>query len=261
VAPAIRLILATFIFYTIDSIIWTGETFFRGLTNTETPLHLRVVYLLVCPVLGFFAGWRPGAFLRVFYPLAAFFFILTQALRFIHMPILDAITGPICMIFALGVFLSLSFILLDLAIPRGFFYTAVVIYIPCWMFSLFGAAFATRIHLGQASSMLFLSFMMVLFILLVWKDRAPKEKATCSPCPPAPQPDSREVRDALYKERGLSKREIEVAELLLQGYQRQKIADTLFVSLWTVNSHVRNLYDKLNVSSLTGFFALFRDDN
>jgi DNA-binding CsgD family transcriptional regulator len=271
VAPTLRLILATFIFYTMDSIIWTGETFFRGLTNTETPLHLRVVYLLVCPVLGFFAGGRSRFFLRVFYPVAAFFLVLAQALHFTRIPVLDAIIGPASMIFALGVFLSLPFILLDLALPPSFFYTAVALYIPCWIVSLFSAAFISRIPLDHAGSMLFLSLILALFLLLVWKDRAPTEKAASAPdsvinvVRDAPiqqeafQPDSRQRRDALYKERNLTTREVEIAELLLQGCPRHNIADTLFVSHWTVNSHIRNLYQKLNVSSLTGFFALFRD--
>jgi DNA-binding CsgD family transcriptional regulator len=287
IAPVLRLILATFTFYVIDDNLWTGTTFFGHLTNTkiDTPPLLHILYLLACPVLGFFAGRRARGFLRVFYPLAAFFFILTQALRFTHLPELAVITDPVAMLFALGVFISLSFILLDLDIPAGFFYTAVVIYIPCWMFALFSAAFISRMSLDKAGSMVFLSLIVVLFLFLIRKDKAPfgslraapKEKVASPsvsvitspqsvgnaasdalPQQEALPPDSRLAPYALYKKRNLTKREIEIAELLLQGYQRQKIADTLFISLWTVKTHIRNIYEKLSVSSLAEFFALFR---
>lgn len=48
---------------------------------------------------------------------------------------------------------------------------------------------------------------------------------------------------------GLSPREIEILELIDQGYTNQKIADTLFVSLSTVKTHTSNLYSKLDVNN------------
>jgi DNA-binding NarL/FixJ family response regulator len=49
----------------------------------------------------------------------------------------------------------------------------------------------------------------------------------------------------------LTDREREVLEQLAQGYRYKEIADRLSVSLDTVRTHVRNLYDKLHVSSRT----------
>lgn len=49
----------------------------------------------------------------------------------------------------------------------------------------------------------------------------------------------------------LTEREREVLEQLAQGYRYKEIADRLSVSLDTVRTHVRNLYDKLHVSSRT----------
>lgn len=49
----------------------------------------------------------------------------------------------------------------------------------------------------------------------------------------------------------LSKREKEILELLTQGFRYKEIADQLFISQETVRTHVRNLYEKLQVQSRT----------
>jgi DNA-binding CsgD family transcriptional regulator len=47
----------------------------------------------------------------------------------------------------------------------------------------------------------------------------------------------------------LSRREREVAELVARGATNQSIADTLFLSVKTVESHLRNIFAKVGVSS------------
>lgn len=49
----------------------------------------------------------------------------------------------------------------------------------------------------------------------------------------------------------LSKRELEVLELLAAGHSNQEIANLLFVSLNTVKTHTSNLFSKLGVSRRT----------
>lgn len=51
----------------------------------------------------------------------------------------------------------------------------------------------------------------------------------------------------LISELELSKREIEVLELLAQGHSNQEIAAQLYVSLSTVKAHNQNLFEKLDV--------------
>ena len=45
----------------------------------------------------------------------------------------------------------------------------------------------------------------------------------------------------------LSKRELEILNLLAQGHSNQEIAAKLFVSLSTVKTHIQNLFEKLDV--------------
>lgn len=47
----------------------------------------------------------------------------------------------------------------------------------------------------------------------------------------------------------LSKREQEILENLSKGYRYKEIADKLFVSIETVRTHIRNIYEKLQVNS------------
>lgn len=50
---------------------------------------------------------------------------------------------------------------------------------------------------------------------------------------------------------GISKREHEVLELMVQGLSNQEIADKLFVSVNTIKTHSSNLFQKLGVSRRT----------
>lgn len=47
----------------------------------------------------------------------------------------------------------------------------------------------------------------------------------------------------------LSRREQEVLELLSKGYRYKEIADKLFLSFETIRTHVRNIYEKLQVNN------------
>jgi DNA-binding NarL/FixJ family response regulator len=47
----------------------------------------------------------------------------------------------------------------------------------------------------------------------------------------------------------LSRREQEILEQLSRGFRYKEIADNLFVSIETVRTHIRNIYEKLQVNS------------
>jgi two-component system, NarL family, response regulator LiaR len=50
---------------------------------------------------------------------------------------------------------------------------------------------------------------------------------------------------------GISKRELEVLQLMASGLSNQEIADRLFVSLNTIKTHTSNLFVKLDVKRRT----------
>ena len=52
----------------------------------------------------------------------------------------------------------------------------------------------------------------------------------------------------------LTKRELEVLCKMADGYSQKQIADLLFVSPNTINSHTQHIYEKLNVH--TGIHAV-----
>lgn len=54
-----------------------------------------------------------------------------------------------------------------------------------------------------------------------------------------------------YNRLGISKRELEVLELMAQGLSNQEIADKLFLSLNTIKTHSANLFIKLDAKRRT----------
>ena len=60
-----------------------------------------------------------------------------------------------------------------------------------------------------------------------------------------------QIDDLMGKNKGLSKRELEVLLLMGNGLTNQEIADNLFVSPNTVKTHISNIYFKLKVKRRT----------
>lgn len=60
-----------------------------------------------------------------------------------------------------------------------------------------------------------------------------------------------QLNETALNELGISKRELEVLELMAQGCSNQEIATRLFVSLNTVKTHSSRLFEKLDVNRRT----------
>ena len=65
------------------------------------------------------------------------------------------------------------------------------------------------------------------------------------------RPDSFSLNERELDNLNISKRELEVLQLMSEGLSNTEIAERLFVSLSTVKTHSRNLFDKLGVSRRT----------
>lgn len=53
----------------------------------------------------------------------------------------------------------------------------------------------------------------------------------------------------LMKQFNFTKRETEIIELIFQGYNNQQISEKLFISIFTVKSHINNIFKKLGVNN------------
>ena len=68
--------------------------------------------------------------------------------------------------------------------------------------------------------------------------------------PEQPKPSKSQIPESELVE-PLSKREIEVLQLIAEGLTNQEIATRLYLSLHTVKVHARNIYGKLGVKNRT----------
>jgi two-component system, NarL family, response regulator LiaR len=59
------------------------------------------------------------------------------------------------------------------------------------------------------------------------------------------------LNETALNQLGLSKRELEVLQLMAQGLSNKEIAQQLFVSLSTIKTHANNLFDKMGVERRT----------
>ncbi|MEP3209267.1 MAG: response regulator transcription factor [Maribacter sp.] len=63
------------------------------------------------------------------------------------------------------------------------------------------------------------------------------------------QPKTFVLNQAALESLQLTKREYEILQLIVQGYNNADIANNLFLSLSTIKTHVSNLYSKMNVKN------------
>ena len=60
-----------------------------------------------------------------------------------------------------------------------------------------------------------------------------------------------------YNNFNLTKREIEIANFILENNSYKNIANTIFISEGTVTKHASNIYKKCNVENKAEFILLF----
>ena len=81
-----------------------------------------------------------------------------------------------------------------------------------------------------------------------WLDPAIAKMVLSSVKKEKPQ-QSEEEKNALLNSYGLTERELETLQLIVDGYQNQEIADKLFISISTAKAHVHNILQKLYCKS------------
>ena len=128
----------------------------------------------------------------------------------------------------------------------------------------------------SAPSMLFLAYAVIMVILVILylqiepyflytlRRKIPEEvqQAAAEPVKqelPAQEEESAPVEETLCVDSPfavLSKRELEVVDLIARGYSNAEIANVLVISVHTVNDHTKKIYRKLNVHSRLEVAAL-----
>ena len=68
---------------------------------------------------------------------------------------------------------------------------------------------------------------------------------------PVPAPQSFTLNEQRLKDLGITRRELEILELIARGMSNREIADKLFVSENTVKTHSSRLFDKLSARRRT----------
>jgi DNA-binding CsgD family transcriptional regulator len=66
--------------------------------------------------------------------------------------------------------------------------------------------------------------------------------------------------DALVRKFDISEREKEVLVQLASGKSNSEIADSLFISINTVKTHIKNIYEKLNIKSRYELISLIKSN-
>lgn len=66
-----------------------------------------------------------------------------------------------------------------------------------------------------------------------------------------PQPEEFTINETELKKLNLSDREYEVLQLMAKGFSNADIAESLFLSISTIKTHVSNLFVKMDVESRT----------
>jgi DNA-binding NarL/FixJ family response regulator len=67
--------------------------------------------------------------------------------------------------------------------------------------------------------------------------------------------------DGFLKKHNLSKREMQIIQLMRSGMSTKEIATELFLSDYTVDTHKKNIYKKLNINNAASLIQFTRDNN
>jgi two-component system, NarL family, nitrate/nitrite response regulator NarL len=68
-------------------------------------------------------------------------------------------------------------------------------------------------------------------------------------------------RDQFLRQFDLTKREVEILRLIRQDFSNQQIADELYLSVYTVQTHRKNIMSKLNINTSTALMKFIMENN
>lgn len=128
-------------------------------------------------------------------------------------------------------------------------FSAVYIAFFCYQLFLWILPLYTWVMLS-AFNLLLLNIIPIPFLASQLKER---EKSVSD------RPETREKIARFYDRFGLSAREKEIAELILEGKSNDEIKDELFISIFTVKRHITNIFMKLDIRSRSQLIRMAMD--
>jgi DNA-binding CsgD family transcriptional regulator len=231
---------------------------FQEFLKNRFSLHSIAINICVLAA-SFFTVARIDITIRFVYPASAVLFVVLQLSSDLSQSAgFNIALNGIGVILSLVVINSLLFFIYTSKMQERGFYPFLIIYSILLATVLAGATLVA--HLASQLPMpqyLTAAIAIVLVVLYILPQRDLFRKAAWrNPVVRYNFRSGAASRDRVFAEYGFSKRESEVASLMVQGLTRPAIAEKLVVSLDTVNTHARRIYRKLGVSNYAEFFAL-----
>ena len=84
---------------------------------------------------------------------------------------------------------------------------------------------------------------------------------TCFPYLPVLQQNEFDAKDNFLKQFKLTKREIEILKLIKENYTNQQVADKLYLSVYTVETHRKNIMQKLGINKPAELIKFIMENN
>ena len=256
-------------------------TILNGVLNMRALLPLyydEIIYhphfltvAAVVPVLGLLAGRSTARFIRWFLPPAVILFILISCLPlFENHPQFNVIMSTLLSIAHYTVWIVFTTAAVEYYSGGFWFYGMATVIFFSVVFAFISPIIGPFVPDGAEYRVLFTVIAAVLFMILAFRLIIPKPlPAQAEPAAVEPQDSKiaaksreafseRAAREDIFKGRRLSRREIEVANLLIkEGLGNKEIGERLYISAGTAKVHISKIYQKFAVNNQREFMALF----
>ena len=83
----------------------------------------------------------------------------------------------------------------------------------------------------------------------------------CFPYTHAKPANGFDEKDSFLKQFKLTKREIEILQLIKQGCSNQQVADKLYLAIYTVETHRKNIMQKLGLNKPAALIKFIVENN
>ena len=267
--PILRLVIAVIIFYQLNGFLNTRLLPFAELGGNY--LFLTVLFAVALPLTGYWFGTDLQFLQKKIYPVASAFFILAPALF-----LLSGSTPVYWIVYTLiglsyfTVFNTVPFIALEFSYNTYWFYFLTAVAYIWRLPSFFSSWMINSITLSPGTATFTATIFALAFYFLIRGISLPEYTAASAPektadtqaaiVDPREQEDSGNViTDADIKSK-LSRREQQVAYLLIQNYTNKEIAEQFYISEGTVENHNHSIYRKLNVTDRTDLGNRYRSE-